>query len=169
MNPDNSFEPSFPRRRKSSENHAPRSGQHLNVDPLRGDFCELGKMPPIPANPNSINWIPAYAGMTGFRSNGLSGMNGVYNCQLFRRFYLEHPQPLPGINSDAVSRNFGALLDALNIFHAVRGKSGWSENSETLSRKSGGIDGERTIRKLRIVAPEAALGLRSDLPRGTYS
>ncbi len=28
-----------------------------------------------------------------------------------------------GTNSETVCRNFGASLDALNIFHAVRGKS----------------------------------------------
>jgi len=41
---------SFPRRRESREINTPRSGQNLNVDPLRGSF--------------SINWIPACAGMT---------------------------------------------------------------------------------------------------------
>ncbi len=37
-----------------------RSGQKLNVNSLRRDF--------------SINWIPAFAGMTGFRANGQSGL-----------------------------------------------------------------------------------------------
>ena len=63
-------------------------------------------------------------------------MNGLINLELFRRFYLEYPKRLPWVNSDAVSRksfqsaisetlsrNLGALLDALDIFHAVRGKS----------------------------------------------
>jgi hypothetical protein len=155
MNPDNPLEPSFPRRRESSENRTPRSGQHLNVDPLRGS--------------SSINWIPACAGMTGFRPNGLSGMNGVYSCQLFRCFYLEYQQLLPGINSDAVRRNFGALLVTLDIFHAVRGKSVWSGNSETLSRKSGGVEEKRTIRKFQIVSLEATLRLISYLPRRIFT
>jgi hypothetical protein len=41
---------SFPRRRESSNNNSPRSGQNLIVVPLRGNF--------------SIDWIPACAGMT---------------------------------------------------------------------------------------------------------
>ena len=59
------------------------------------------------------------------------------------RFNLENLQVLPGLKSDAVRR-----------------KSDQSENSETVSRKSGGTDAERTIRKFRIVDPEAALGLK---------
>jgi len=74
-------------------------------------------------------------------------MNGLINLELFRRFYLEYPTRLPWVNLDAVSR-----------------KSFWSAISETESRKTGGIDGERTIRKFRIVALGAALGLGSYLP-----
>lgn len=53
-----------------------------------------------------------------------------------RRFYLKFMQWLLEVNSDAlrrksvrpansetVCRNFGASLDAFDIFHAVRGKS----------------------------------------------
>jgi hypothetical protein len=43
---------SFPRRRESSKSTTPRSGQNLVVVPLRGNYL--------------INWIPAFAGMTGF-------------------------------------------------------------------------------------------------------
>jgi hypothetical protein len=42
----------------------PRSGQSLEIDLLCRYFCELGKKPPIPANPDSISWFPACAGMT---------------------------------------------------------------------------------------------------------
>ena len=84
ISPNNPLAPSYPRRRESSEIYTPQSGQNepefltasfeerpnLDIAPLRGSFCELGKMPPIPANPNSINWIHAFAGMTNFRSNG---------------------------------------------------------------------------------------------------
>ena len=59
------------------------------------------------------------------------------------RFYLEYLQLLQSLKSDAVRR-----------------KSDQSENSGTVSRKSGGTDAERTIRKFRIVAPEVALGLK---------
>jgi len=45
---------------------------------------------------------------------------GVDNLELFRRFYLEYPQLLPGVNSDAVRRN-----------------STHSVNSETVRRKLG--------------------------------
>ncbi len=41
---------SFPRKRESSSNDIPRSGQYLGFVPLRGDY--------------SIEWIPACAGMT---------------------------------------------------------------------------------------------------------
>lgn len=79
-------------------------------------------------------------------------MSGVDNLKLFQRFYLEYQQLLPGVNSDAVRR-----------------KSVRSANSETPSRKSVEMDEGRTIRKFRIVVPEAALGLRSYLPRGISS
>jgi len=36
--------------RNPAMKHIPRRGLHLDIDPLRGDF--------------SINWIPAFAGMT---------------------------------------------------------------------------------------------------------
>jgi len=42
---------SFPRRRESSYSNAPSSGQSRNVAALRAIY--------------SIDWIPAYAGMTG--------------------------------------------------------------------------------------------------------
>ena len=61
---------------------------------------------------------------------------GVDNLELFRRFYLEYPQLLPGINSDALRRKsvqpensetarrkFGASVDVLEIQHAPRGES----------------------------------------------
>lgn len=61
---------------------------------------------------------------------------GVDNLELFRRFYLEYPQLLPGVNSDALRRKsvqpensetarrkFGASVDALEIQHAPRGES----------------------------------------------
>ena len=79
-------------------------------------------------------------------------MNGLINLALFRRFYLEYPKRLPWVNSDAVSR-----------------KSFQSAISETVPQKSGEIDGERTIRKFRIVALGAALGFRSYLPRWILS
>lgn len=63
-------------------------------------------------------------------------MNSVANLKLFHRFYLEYPQLLPGINSDAVrresvrsansetvSRNLGASVDALVIHHALLDES----------------------------------------------
>ncbi|MEQ1837034.1 MAG: hypothetical protein ABL858_01635 [Candidatus Nitrotoga sp.] len=59
------------------------------------------------------------------------------------RFCLEYSQRLSSLKSDA-----------------VRWKSGQSKNSGTVSRKSGGTDAERTIRKFRIVATGAALGLK---------
>jgi hypothetical protein len=59
------------------------------------------------------------------------------------RFYPEYLQLLPSLKSDAMRRKFEQ-----------------SENSETVSRKSGGTDAERTVRKFRIVAPVAALGLK---------
>jgi hypothetical protein len=96
-------------------------------------------------------------------------MNGLINLELFRCFYLEYPKRLPWVNSDALRRNSGASLDALDIFHAVRGKSVWTGNSETLSRKSGGADDKPTIRNFRIVALEAALGLISYLPRRIFT
>jgi len=74
-------------------------------------------------------------------------MNGVGNLELFRRFYLEYPQRLPGVNSDALRR-----------------KSVRSTNSETVSRKSVELYEKRTVRKFRIVAPEAALRLRNYSP-----
>jgi len=43
------------------------------------------------------------------------------------------------------------------------------ENSETVSRKSGVTEEERTIRKFRIVALEAALGLISFLSRRVFT
>jgi len=51
INPDFSFVPSSPRRRGSSKKITPRSGQRF-IDLLRRCFL--------------INWIPAFAGMTGF-------------------------------------------------------------------------------------------------------
>ncbi len=50
---------SFPRRRESSESINPRSGQNMAVVPLRGDYV--------------INWIPAFAGMTGYVMVGFYG------------------------------------------------------------------------------------------------
>ena len=51
---------------------------------------------------------------------------GVDNLELFRRFYLEYPQLLPEVNSDAVRR-----------------KSNQSENSETVRRNLGAsVDGK---------------------------
>lgn len=51
---------------------------------------------------------------------------GVDNLELFRRFYLEYPQLLPEVNSDAVRR-----------------KSDQSENSETVRRNLGAsVDGK---------------------------
>lgn len=79
-------------------------------------------------------------------------MNGLINLELFRRFYLEYPTRLPWVNADAVSRKYFR-----------------SAISETVSRKSGKIDGERTIQKIQIVALGAALGLRSYLPRWIFS
>jgi hypothetical protein len=79
-------------------------------------------------------------------------MNRLINLELFRRFWLRYPTRLPWVNSDAVSR-----------------KSFRSEISETMPQKSGGIDGELTIRKFRIVALGAALGFRSYLPRWILS
>ena len=52
--------PSFPRRRESSENNNPQIGRNPIVGPLRGNF--------------SINWIPAFAGMTHWLSMGKFGM-----------------------------------------------------------------------------------------------
>jgi len=48
---------------------------------------------------------------------------GVDNLELFRRFYLEYPQLLPGVNSDAVRRKLGAPADILEIHHALRDES----------------------------------------------
>ena len=62
MNPDNPLAPPSPRRREPSEIYTPQSGQNFDIDPLRGDFLN--------------NWIPACAGMTRFRSNEQTGMNG---------------------------------------------------------------------------------------------
>lgn len=70
----------------------------------------------------------------------------------------------------AISSFYGRVSEKSNAVRAelpVFRLSG--ANSETVSRESGGIDGERTIRKFRIVAPEAALWLRSYLPRGISS
>ena len=64
-----------------------------------------------------------------------------------RSFNLKFSQWLLGVNSDAARR-----------------KSVRSENSETVSRKSVELYEERTIRKFRIVAPEAVLGLRNYSP-----
>ena len=74
-------------------------------------------------------------------------MNGLINLELFRCFYLECSQRFPWVYSDAARR-----------------KSVRSENSETVSRKSVELYEERTIRKFRIVAPEAVLGLRNYSP-----
>jgi hypothetical protein len=52
LNPDFPIKPSFPRRRESSKKNSPRSGQSTKVDLLRRRF--------------SMNWIPAFAGMTAF-------------------------------------------------------------------------------------------------------
>ena len=59
FNPNNPSAPSFPRRRETSNRYTPRSGQNLDIVPLRGK--------------SSINWIPAFAGMTNCRSIGQSG------------------------------------------------------------------------------------------------
>ena len=61
INPDNPLGSSFPRRRESSKINSPRSGQNLDIGPLRGD-C-------------STNWIPACAGMTSSEANGQFGIN----------------------------------------------------------------------------------------------
>jgi hypothetical protein len=61
INPDFPLDPSFPRRRESSKKNSARSGQSPEVDLLRRSF--------------SMNWIPACAGMTDFRSNGKSRIN----------------------------------------------------------------------------------------------
>jgi hypothetical protein len=61
FNPDFPLEPSFPRRRESSKKNSPRSGQGTKVDMLRRRF--------------SMNWIPAFAGMTAFSLMGNLGLN----------------------------------------------------------------------------------------------
>lgn len=108
-------------------------------------------------------------------------MNGFNNLELLSHFCFEYLH-LPWVNSDAMRRKFvqsansetvcwkfGASLDALDIFHAVRGKSVWLGNFETLSRKSGGADDEPTIRNFRIVGLKAAMGFKSDLSRWIHS
>jgi hypothetical protein len=74
LTPANPLAPSFPQRRESSRTNTPRSGQNLDAVPLRGRFSTFDKKPPNPVNPDSINWIPAFAGMTQFFTNGLSGL-----------------------------------------------------------------------------------------------
>jgi hypothetical protein len=59
FNSDSSLEPSFPRKRESSKENIPRSGQDHGFVPLRGAYL--------------INWIPAFAGMTMFMANGFFG------------------------------------------------------------------------------------------------
>ena len=63
FNQENSLAPSFPRRRESSEINTPRSGQKVGVAPPRGNLL--------------INWIPAYAGMTGLWANGQNRFNAA--------------------------------------------------------------------------------------------
>jgi hypothetical protein len=63
FNPNFPLDPSFPRRRESSKKNNPRSGQSPEVDLLCRGF--------------SMNWIPAFAGMTKFRANGKSGFNNI--------------------------------------------------------------------------------------------
>lgn len=52
---------------------------------------------------------------------------GVDNLELFRRFYLEYPQLVPEVNSDALSRNFqtGQISEAVrrNFGASVAGKA----------------------------------------------
>jgi MSHA biogenesis protein MshO len=60
MIPENSFTPSFPQRRESSEINTPQRGQNRGVDSLGGKFL--------------FDWIPAFAGMTGFRPDRQPGM-----------------------------------------------------------------------------------------------
>jgi hypothetical protein len=69
LNPDFPLEPSFPRRRESSKKNSPRSGQRTKVDPLRRRF--------------SMNWIPAFTGMTAFFSNGKSRLKAIWQEYLF--------------------------------------------------------------------------------------
>ncbi len=88
MNPDNPLAPSFPRRRESSNKNSPQCGQNLDDELLRGDCCELGKRPSIPANLGSTNWIPAYAGMTSFGVNGLVGLKSPLLSSVFRKCML---------------------------------------------------------------------------------
>lgn len=79
MNPANLRMPSFLRRggraggrsfeeRPSGEIIKLRSGQSLDVCPIRGDFCELGIRHHICVKLFSINWILAFAGMVGLQS-----------------------------------------------------------------------------------------------------
>ena len=63
MNPDYSLDPSFPRRRESSNKNSPRGGQKSDIAPLRADL--------------STNWIPACAGMTSSGPDGQSGLTGI--------------------------------------------------------------------------------------------
>jgi hypothetical protein len=61
---------------------------------------------------------------------------GVDNLEMFRRFYVEYPDLMPGLNSDAVRRksdalvnsetlrrNFGTTQDGAATLHAVSGES----------------------------------------------
>jgi len=69
LNPDCPLDPSFPRKRESSEINTRRSGQNLDVDPLRGNF--------------SIIWIPACAGMTDLMDNlGLFKKTAIHPDEL---------------------------------------------------------------------------------------
>ncbi len=70
--PNNPLALSFPRRRESSKINSPRSGQNLDIDPLRGD--------------SSIDWIPTCAGMTG--SALMDNLGSSF-----------HPYPQPSIRS----------------------------------------------------------------------
>lgn len=63
---------------------------------------------------------------------------GVDNLELFRRFYLEYPQLLPEVNSDAVRR-----------------KSDYSENSETLRRNLGSSVGGKAAQIANAVRAES--------------
>ncbi len=75
LNPSNPLAPSFPHRRESSKNKNSRSGQH---ELLVADFeeCPNLKVDPLRGN-QSIDWIPACAGMTKFRFNRRSRLNGM--------------------------------------------------------------------------------------------
>ena len=66
LNPDNPLGRHSGEGRNPVEKNTPRSGQILGVVPLAWDI--------------SIIWIPAFAGMTDFRSNGLFGFKAVFEA-----------------------------------------------------------------------------------------